>query len=338
MSVVNCLFSKLATPRRRRTAFTLIELLVVVAIIAILIALLLPAVQQVREAARRTQCRNNMKQIGLALHNYLDVYRAFPPAFCTTSQQNANATAASWSAQARILPFLEFGNAYRDIQLDLDWHDQVDSGVTFLRISSYICPSEPNDQHRTRNGRAYVSPTNYCFNLGEWFVYDPVTHNIGNGAIGVNSRTQPRDFLDGLSNTLFVSEVRAYQPYVRNTADPGAALPADHAALTNLAGQFKTTGHTVWPDGRVHHTGFTTTFPPNFNVPLVHDGEEFDIDFTSRQEGKSGTQKTFAAITSRSYHAGSVNVTLADGSVKSINNSIDLNVWRALGSRAGGEF
>src|SRR5436853_47978 len=90
---------------RRRSGFTLIELLVVIAIIAVLVGLLLPAVQQARESARRTQCRNNLKQIGLALHNYLDANKVFPPAFCLGS-----GVGGTWSPMARILPFVDQGN------------------------------------------------------------------------------------------------------------------------------------------------------------------------------------------------------------------------------------
>src|ERR1700687_4100371 len=103
--------------KRCRRGFTLIELLVVIAIIAVLISLLLPAVQQAREAARRTQCRNNLKQIGLALHNYLDANQVFPPSSCFSLTPSFPKT-GSWSIHARLLPFLEQSNAYQQARLD----------------------------------------------------------------------------------------------------------------------------------------------------------------------------------------------------------------------------
>jgi prepilin-type processing-associated H-X9-DG protein len=98
------------------------------------------------------------------------------------------------------------------------------------------------------------------------------------------------------------------------------------------------TGHTEWPDGRVHHSGFTTVFTPNTRVPYADGGRDYDIDYNSRQEGSNATQKTYAAITARSHHSGGlVNVLLMDGSVRSVTRNIDLTTWRALGTRSGGE-
>ena len=108
--------------------------------------------------------------------------------------------------------------------------------------------------------------------------------------------------------------------------------------LAGMVGKFKETGHTVWPDGRVHHSGFTTTFPPNRNVRYRLSGTEWDIDFSSQQEGKSDRRITYAAITSRSYHVGRVNAALMDGSVRAVTDTIDLELWRALGTRGGAEF
>ncbi len=99
------------------------------------------------------------------------------------------------------------------------------------------------------------------------------------------------------------------------------------------------TGHTEWPDGRVHHSGITTVFTPNTAVDYVHtDGRTYDIDYNSMQEGKSATQPTYAAVTARSYHPGIVNVLWMDGSSRSISDLITPTVWRALGTRSGGEI
>ena len=115
-------------------------------------------------------------------------------------------------------------------------------------------------------------------------------------------------------------------------------IPTRPDELTNLQGEFRETGHTVWPDGRAHHSGFTTAFPPQSRVIFERDGREFDIDFTTQKEGESATRTTFAAITSRSYHVDYVNVLSMDGAVRSVNRSIDPALWQAMGTRAGREF
>lgn len=332
----------------RQHGFTLVELLVVIAIIGILIALLLPAVQAAREAARRAQCTNNLKQIGLGLHNYQSANSVFPPSFCILRGTTLSGNNGSWSIHGRLLPYLEQGNAYGRIRLDIAWDAQRDTGVPTLRLSVYLCPSEVHDQVRVDgSGSPYTYPQNYGFNFGTWLVYNPATDQGGDGAFYVNSRLSPASFTDGLSNTLGAAEVKAFTPYVRNTADPGPVPPASAAAVAALAsgGQSKlgaqtndNTGHTEWGDGRVHHSGMTTVFTPNTVVPYVHtDGRTYDIDYNSQQEGRSATQPTYAAITARSFHPGIVNTLLMDGSVRAISETINLPTWRALGTRAGNE-
>ena len=326
-----------------RSGFTLVELLVVIAIIGILIALLLPAVQASREAARGASCRNNLKQISLALHNYLAANSVFPPSFCIVPGTTLSGNNGSWSIHGRLLPYLEQGGAYDRVRLDVAWDAQLATGVPQLRIPTYLCPSDPNDTVRTKNDAPYIYPQTYGFNFGTWLVWNPATGQGGDGAFFVNSRTRPASFRDGLSNTLCAAEVKAFTSYFRNTADPGPDVPASVDAIAGLAGgaQFKlgpstndNTGHTEWCDGRVHHSGITTVFTPNTLVPYVHtDGHTYDVDFNSLQEGKSATQPTYAAVTARSYHAGMVNVALMDGSVRPVSETIDLPVWRALGTR-----
>jgi prepilin-type N-terminal cleavage/methylation domain-containing protein len=325
----------------RRPGFTLIELLVVIAIIAVLIALLLPAVQQARESARRIQCKNNIKQMGLALHNYLEVHTAFPPSFCFS-------TAGSWSVHGRILPYLEQASAYSQVRLDLDWANPINEAthVAQLRVPTYICPSDPNSDrmHYAGPDEGNIRPHNYGVNFGTWKVYDPITNSGGDGIFYPNSRTRTGDIYDGTSNTLLVAEVKTYQPYFRNTADPGPTVPSAVSFVSGYSGEAKygpnlddNAGHTEWCDGPVHQSGFTTTFTPNTKVPFSDGGINYDIDYNSRYEGTSTTQTTYASITSRSYHAGVVNVGLADGSTRTVSSNIDRQIWRALGTRIGGE-
>ncbi|GAB4142574.1 MAG: DUF1559 domain-containing protein [Planctomycetaceae bacterium] len=338
-----------SSEKKYRRGFTLIELLVVIAIIAILIALLLPAVQQAREAARRMSCKNNMKQLGVAIHNYLETHTFLPPSYALRQGTTISGNNGSWSIHGRILPFLERSNAYKLVDLQIAWDAQLSTGVPTLRIPVYQCPSELNDRVRTfSDGRPKTYPQNYGFNFGTWFVFDPSTGQGGDGAFFVNSRLNMRDFKDGTAQTLLAAEVKAFTPYFRNTADPGPNIPSSPSQIAGFASggaQFKlgadtnkNTGHTEWCDGRVHHSGVTTTFGPNTFVPYTHtDGRTYDVDYTSLQEGKSATQRTYAAITARSYHAGIVNVVLMDGSVRSISENINRGVWRAMGTRAGGE-
>lgn len=332
----------------RRRGFTLVELLVVIAIIGVLVALLLPSVQAAREAARRMSCQNNLKQVALALHNYESALSAYPPSFCIAPGTILSGNNGSWSVQGRILPYIEQGNAYDRVRLDVAWDAPVNrtTGVPIMKIPMYHCPSEVNGQPRVdAAGLAYTTPLNYALNFGTWLVHHPVNQQGGDGATFVNSRLTPASFLDGLSNTLCASEVKAFTPYLRNTADPGPTPPSSAAAFQGLSGQLKlgsnlndNTGHTEWCDGRVHHSGFTTVFAPNTKVPYESGGRTYDIDYNSRQEGQSATQPTYAAVTARSYHGGGiVNAALMDGSVRVISKTISLAVWRGAGTRDGRE-
>ncbi|MCH8828557.1 MAG: DUF1559 domain-containing protein [Planctomycetes bacterium] len=331
-----------ASRRRYRRGFTLIELLVVIAIIAVLIAMLLPAVQAAREAARRTQCRNNLKQIGLALHNYVETFKRLPMGAAVDLRVTATGNNGSWGVHGRILPQLEQSNLYTRVDLTVGWDFQT--AINGIKVPIYSCPSDPGSD-RVRDpgrGKSFLYPTTYGFNYGTWFVFDPVTGRGGDGAFYPNAKLALRDFTDGTSNTLMAAEVKAWQPYVRNGGPSTISAPwnsGQAAAITASGVQFKKTGHTEWPDGRVHHTGFTLTLTPNTVVPYSVGGMTYDVDYNSWQEGKNGRygRPTYAFVTSRSYHTGIVHVVMMDGSVRSVSENINLFVWRALGTRAGGE-
>jgi len=321
----------------RARGFTLIELLVVIAIIAILISLLLPAVQQAREAARRTQCKNNLKQIGLALHNYLDTNKYFPPLGCYTVGATSNQS--SFSAQARLLPYLDQANLQNLINWGLDYGSQP--AVSGTRVPTFLCPSEVKDVGRPGTTPHY--PLNYAMNAGTWEIYNPTTGAGSDGVFFPNSKIDTASISDGTSNTLGVAEVKAWNAYDRSSGQPataGVAPPASTSTLVGYAtGEFKAdSGHTEWVDARVHQVGFTTVFTPNTFVPFDNGGTIYDIDFTSSREGTTspGTV-TYAAVTARSHHEGIVNVMMMDGAVRSISENISLTIWRGLGTRAKGE-
>lgn len=338
--------------------FTLVELLVVIAIIGVLIALLLPAVQAAREAARRMSCANNMKQLSLAMHNYEAALRRFPPSIMMDDTSNQ----FRWSALARILPYVEALNLADRIDFDVDYHFYGQSGMNYgsssaalssgepllkaTRVDTLICPSEARDEVRidssTGNSRDYL--TNYGVNGGVWLVHDPRNPDDSQGAFGGNKGFAGKTFTDGMSNTLMLAEVKGWQPYFRDSGSADADAPLTIAYLPRT-GSFKNeTGHTEWIDGRVHQSGFTATFTPNSTVPHTDGSEVYDVDFNSwrmRQPNDSDYAPdsiTYAAITSRSYHGGNVvNIAKMDGSVDSISSEIDLLVWRAMATRNGGE-
>lgn len=332
-----------------RAAFTLVELLVVIAIIGILIGMLLPAVQSVREAARRITCANNIRQMSLATLNYESAHMAFPATWAAAGDPETG-NVDGWSVQAQILPFLEQANLYSEIEFSLSYNAAENAQVNIngqiqrlaiARIPVYLCPSEIRDELRVNSDGPYHYPLNYAANAGDWFVYDPGTKRTGPGAMTTNRENSISSFTDGTSNTLFYGEVKAYTPYFRNAGITGdLSKPADPATLISMGGDFKTdSGHTEWVDGRTHQSSFTATFAPNTVVSYFDsaDGVEYDVDWTNQQEGKSLTASTFAAVTSRSYHPGGVNTGRADGSVKFFNQDISIEVWTALATRNGGE-
>ncbi|MFO1005133.1 MAG: DUF1559 domain-containing protein [Planctomycetaceae bacterium] len=310
----------------RRSGFTLIELLVVIAIIAVLIALLLPAVQQAREAARRSQCKNNLKQIGLAMHNYLETFTKFPP-----GGTYASGTAGSgWSVQSRILPYVDQANLQNLIDFSLNYNVAPNQNtVTAKRIPLFMCPSETNDRAYP-DGPTTHYPLNYAVNYGSWLVWDPVTGKTGDGAFAPNSSLSDRNFTDGTSNSIGVSEVKAWQRYLRDSGTPTPTLPGSPLDVSPLGGTLKESGHNEWVDSRLNQTGFTSVFGPNTKVPHVDAGVTYDVDWVNQREGSSATVATYGAMTSRSFHTGIVHSMLMDGSVRSISENIDLTTWRRL--------
>ncbi|MGY8770531.1 MAG: DUF1559 family PulG-like putative transporter [Pirellulales bacterium] len=326
-----------------KTGFTLVELLVVIAIIGVLVSLLMPAVQQAREAARRIQCSNNLKQIGLAISLYEGTFKSFPASAIIDLDNPYTGNNGSWGVHGRILPYLEQNNLYDKIDLMAAWDMQL--VIDSVQVPMFACPSDPKSDtlRNPGGGKAKLYPLNYGFNFGTWFVFDPTTGEGGNGVFYPNSHLGYQSITDGTTNTMLVAEVKAWTPYSRNGGPTSTSIPptvSDVESIISSGTEKKPTGHTEWPDGRVHHTGFTATMTPNsFTSMRNSSGEKVDADYNSWQEGKDGAlgNPTYASVTSRSFHPGVVMVGLIDGSVRSIPETIDLQTWRALATRSGGE-
>lgn len=329
--------------RHSPRAFTLIELLVVIAIIAVLIALLLPAVQAAREAARRMQCVNNLKQLGLAVANYEGSVGSLPPSV-VVAKNGTGFWSNGWSVNGRLLPYLEQGSAYNSTNFTLAYSTPDNTTVSQLVLSAFICPSEIRpDPKVTATARYGVA--NYNWNVGDWYVFGGIGVGAqGRGAFGANRSRTLAEFTDGLSNTVLASEVKTYQSVLTKctlssvqepssipspTADPYAAVPEYKSGGCTL----NANGHAEWVDGAALETGFTTAWPPNKSI--LGGPTMVDVDIVSVGEKSGGP--TYAAITSRSYHSGGVNSLFGDGSVHFIKSSVSGVTWRALGSVNGGE-
>jgi prepilin-type N-terminal cleavage/methylation domain-containing protein/prepilin-type processing-associated H-X9-DG protein len=334
----------------RLSGFTLIELMVVIAIIAVLISLLLPAVQAAREAARRLQCTNNLKQIGLALHNYETAVGALPMTMSLSGTGNTVFYDTGWSAQARLLPYMEGNPLFNAANISVFKEGPVNSTVISLTVSAFICPSEVKPEP-SQHDYGVSGVINYGMSGGDWFVWGGLNGPQNRSAFGPNRSRRLSAFTDGLSQTLFAAEVKAYQTssncrFTRlpSVNDPNH-VPSPYANPFTVAPEYdnglcvtenQAEFHTEWSDGHVHAAGFTTAWPPNKAIIGSSFYPGMDLDLNGKNEENGGP--TFSAINSRSYHPGGANSLLGDGSVRFVKSTIDGMTWRALGTVAGGEL
>lgn len=334
--------------RPTRTAFTLVELLVVIAIIGVLIALLLPAVQAAREAARRAHCKNNLKQLGLAIQNYESATRCFPMAAVIERLPSGSLRTGFLGPYIRILPYIEQSGVYGQVDADSAYGVLTNADAVGRKMEMFLCPSDVHQEQKDHPEYGKISGTSYGFSMGDWYVFmGPGVGPMTRSAFGVNQCRRHADFVDGTSNTLLISEVKAYTPYIRDCGglslitDPNNIPPPDAdplAVAPEYAASgcaFKNDGHSEWAEMAVHHIGFTTAWPPNKVTPGGPGMAHADVNLTGHRERLGGP--TFAAITSRSYHSGGVQSLLGDGSVRFVSSSIDGRIWRALGTVSGGE-
>lgn len=319
---------------RAKFGFTLVELLVSIAIIGILVGLLLPAIQAAREAARRMSCSNNLKQIGLAIHGFHDANKSLPPQATYT----VGSTFSGYSVHARILPYIEQSSIHDMVDFKLGYAAQPN--ICKLKIPLYRCPSDGRDETRMDGGVEFY-PTNYGFNIGTWLGLDQVTAQGGDGVFGYNMRPNFSAITDGLSNTIAAADVKTFTPALLDGGQPAAAFtppPDTPEQVAAYGGIFdKDYCHTQWVTGRTLQSGLTTTFPPNTRINYTYQGKVYDVDFTSARVSPSAPRQGYRVVLARSYHPGGVNVLVLDGSVRFVASTIEKNVWRALGTRSGGE-
>jgi prepilin-type N-terminal cleavage/methylation domain-containing protein/prepilin-type processing-associated H-X9-DG protein len=338
---------------RPSRGFTLIELLVVIAIIAVLVGLLLPAVQAAREAVRRIHCTNNLKQIGLAIHNYHDVIGTLPLGCTVAFDRSNNPVFNGWGITARILPYMEGQAQFNVCNFSLANETPENDTAMRLGISTYFCPSDGRNREIFIDGGQPRNNTNYAFNRGDWYVWGGMASTVQPGSpFQVNRCVTLAAVTDGLSNTLFAAEVKTHTPYLLNCSGlvfaplgsqpmPGPNVnPSAVAQYTGCGGSLSElrpdSGHSEWEDGNTSQAGFTTAWTPNKVTPGRYGGTSVpDTDLIAIREENGGP--TFAAVTARSYHPGGVNALFGDGSARFVKSTINGLTWRAVGSISGGE-
>jgi len=336
--------------------FTLIELLVVIAIIAVLIALLLPAVQAAREAARRAQCVNNLKQMGLAIHNYESANGCFPMGAAggvqtVNTKYGGPCVDLKFTLNDYLMAFLEQGNTYSSMNFQLTWQYGAQNTAFDTRIATYICPSDSTFQEEATGFVQYVQ-TSYApvrgatENIAYSWGTSPTAPNAnrcgaidGEGVFGTGIAYKISDITDGTSNTLAIGEQSRFN------AENSVTSPFNFG---NATGYWGGPGIAGWNnDTRI--TGGAYTVPKINSKPNTTDGSANSIAACGGPFGvpQFGNPIGWAQAGSpcvnlgqfgfRSNHPGGANFLFCDGSVKFLKETLNTRILQALGSRSLGE-
>lgn len=333
--------SKLRARIHHSGGFTLVELLVVMGILAILVALLLPAVQAARESARRMDCQNHQRQIGLAMHGYLGARSHFPAGAISRPYAAEPTTPHNfyrWSALAQVMPFMERSETFAELEMSVPLYGRdfqvlpVNRAGVARLISDFLCPS---DQRAPVH--ALFGPTNYAASAGTG------AHGgspfDADGIFYINSHLRVKKIRDGLSKTIALSEsilgqaVAAGTP--RESADPrfvyafARSVPLTDAGCAATAfWNFSDPRGFSWANGEYRASLYNHYYPPN--------SVEFDCLAAKITGPITQLYAAYGWRAARSLHPGGVFATLADGSVQFVADDIDPPIWRALASRADG--
>ncbi len=297
-----------ARVRHHIRGFTLIELLVVISIIGVLIALLLPAVQAAREAARRAQCTNNLKQMGIALQNYHDSLGAFPPGYVSGFDRNGADTGPGWGWAAMILPQMEQGNLFNSINFSLPIEEPANGTVRLVGIQAFLCPSDTvkpiwtATQHDLMGKPVApicdVSPSNY---IGMYGTTEPGVDGVG--IFSRNSKIAIRDITDGTSQTIIVGE------------------RSHHLCEATWVGAV--TNASLFPS------------PGSPAPPVVDNASGMVLGHSGDRNGPGAPTSYVNQFSSR--HPGGVNFLFVDGHVQFLKTTMNYSTYNALSTRAGGE-
>ncbi len=344
--------------RFKHLGFTLVEVLVVISIIGVLVSLLLPAVMMAREAARRTACQNNIRQSALSMQLYHTSFKCFPSIDKKIDCESTpiGEPEHSWSVFVRLLPYIDEALA-EEIDITQDWRLPLKSNQppTLYRPRVYFCPSATEDNVPSQTGTPHQG---ICYAIC-WGVFDSTDNlnpSLRFGFQPPSERLTVAHFRDGLSMTLMFAEVKPFLDLAegRQCFPPGT----DRTPPANID-QLKTypiqkmnfrASHSRWVDSDVGQTGFTTFLAPNSKLrmtqaPNVEDINWYDVRPLIIKHKPCETEscpppnhwEDSNAITSRSFHPGLVNVAMVDASVRTIDNQIDVKIWRALATRNGRE-
>ncbi|RCS49184.1 DUF1559 domain-containing protein [Bremerella cremea] len=333
---------------RARFGFTLVELLVVIAIIGVLIALLLPAVQQAREAARRGQCLNNLKQLALAMHNFHDTNKGFPK---NTYGPNAGVSWSGWhllSASYKVLPFIEQENLYNQFDLGGTW-SYNQNGPMQVKVEAFLCPSAPiAPSSSTISWGGPGSNYAWCSGSSPYTAHSCTRANC-NGMITTKDVTRMADATDGLSNSIFCSEIlsgdgiantprypfdvfytgsdSAFDAIVNKNFPTQAEIDAIGQSVESSPSGERSNNGALWAWYSHGQSIFNASTPPNWKHPSVGGN--------CCPGGAHDWGRGF--IGARSMHPGGVNTGMGDGSVRFVPETVNLMVWQQMANSRDGK-